>query len=149
MNNLYYGVGGPTVQHAGCSFASRCNCRSSAHGEQCSSSLGSWKLALLTTLLRWLISRHAGAFASVLGRFVLDILRRRFTISPSRWRLCERVRFHVRCGPRVVCTSRVIGCELGCDHIYIKDIFGVPDAGCARLQLARLHSVTCLLEHYC
>ena len=130
-----------------------CFCRSlqlppSAHGEQCCSSLGSSKLALLTTLLRWLISRQAGAFASVLRSFVLDELRRRCTISPSRWRVCERVRFHVRCGPRVVCRSRVIGCELGCDHLYTKDISDVPDAGYARLQLARLHSVTCLLEHY-
>lgn len=120
----------------------------SAHGEQCCSSLGSWKLALLTTLLRWLISRYAGAFASVLGSFVFDELRRRWTISPSRWRASRVCASSRSRDARVMCRSRVMPCGLVCDHFYPKYTFGAPVSFCARPQLAPLHAVTGLPAHY-
>ena len=129
-------------------LAARRNCRSSAHGEQCSSSLGSSKLALLATLLRWLINRDAGACARVVGSLVRDELRPRRSTSPSRWRASRVCTSSRSRDARVMCRSRVMPCGLVCDHFYPKYIFGAPDSFCARPQLAPLHAVTGQPAHY-
>ena len=124
------------------------NCRSSAHGEQCSSSLGSSKLVLLDKWLCWVINRDAGACARVVGSLVRDELRPRRSTSPSRWRASRVCTSSRSRDARVMCRSRVMPCGLVCDHFYPKYIFGAPDSFCARPQLAPLHAVTGLPAHY-
>ena len=111
--------------------------------------LGSSKLVLLIAKLLRVVDRDAGLISQMADSLLLDELRPRSSISPSRRRASNLCALSARRDARVTRRSRGIACKFGCVHIYIKGIFGAPDAGCARLQLAPLHAVTDQPVHYC
>ena len=111
--------------------------------------LGSSKLVLLIAKLLGVADRDAGLISQMADSLLLDELRPRSSISPSRRRASNLCALSARRDARVTRRSRGIACKFGCVHIYIKGIFGAPDAGCARLQLAPLHAVTDQPVHYC
>ena len=110
--------------------------------------LGSSKLVHLIAKLLGMVDRDAGPSGQIADSLVRDELRPRSSISPSRRRASNFCALSARRDARVMCRSRVMPCGLGCDRFYPKYIFGPPDNFCARSQLAPLHAVTGLLEHY-